>query len=178
MIVGKKVSLRAVESKDLEQLRDWRNIEGFRKNFREHRELSMLNQQVWFEKMTASANDYMFSIVNSDTQELIGAGGLLYINWVIRSADYSFYIGKDGQYIDQEGYAEEATRLLLKYGFEQLNLNKVWMELYEFDQAKIDFFTGKFAFKKDGVLRQNCFKDGKYHDSFLISLLKSEYSAK
>ncbi len=175
MIIGKKVSLRAVEPGDLEKLRDWRNIEGFRKNFREHRELSILNQQIWFEKVSVSQNDYMFSIINSETKELIGACGLLYINWIIRSADYSFYIGKDGQYIDNEGYADEATQLLLKYGFDQLGLNKIWMELYEFDQVKIDFFTGKHKFKKDGILRQNCFKDGKYHDSFLISLLQSEF---
>jgi len=43
------------------------------------------------------------------------------------------------------------------------------MELYEFDKVKLDFFINKFGFKKDGVLRDNCYEDGKYFDSFLIS---------
>ena len=38
MIKGKIVGLRSVEFKDLEQLKDWRNIPSFRKNFREFRE--------------------------------------------------------------------------------------------------------------------------------------------
>ena len=176
MIKGKKVYLRAVEREDLPKLQAWRNLEGFRKNFREHRELSSWHQEKWLEKVNSTSTDYMFAIVRASDQKLIGACGLLYINWIIRSGDFSFYIGEDEKYIDQDGFAEEATQLLLKYGFEELNLNKVWMELYEFDQAKINFFMNRFKFMKDGLLRQNCFKEGKYHDSWIISLLKSDYS--
>ena len=34
MIKGKNYGLRAIEEKDLEKLRDWRNITEFRRNFR------------------------------------------------------------------------------------------------------------------------------------------------
>ena len=111
----------------------------------------------------------MFTIVDLDTQKPIGAGGLLYINWIIRSADFSFYIGENEVYIDDKGIAEDATKLLINYGFNNLNLHKIWMELYEFDKAKLDFFINNFGFKKDGVLRDNCFEDGKYYNSYLIS---------
>ena len=46
------------------------------------------------------------------------------------------------------------------------------MELYEFDNKKIDFFTNKFNFIKDGVLRDNCFENGRYRNSVIISLIK------
>jgi hypothetical protein len=113
----------------------------------------------------------MFTIVDLSTNEVIGACGLLYINWIIRSADFSFYIGKDELYIDEQGYAEESAKLLIEYGFNQLNLHKIWMELYEFDELKINFFKDKFLFKVDGILRDNCFENGKYWNSLLISLL-------
>ena len=171
MIKGKKVGLRAVEKPDLQQLRDWRNLESFRKNFREVRELNMLSQEKWYEKLNLSTNDFMFTIVDLSTNEVIGACGLLYINWIIRSADFSFYIGKDELYIDEQGYAEESAKLLIEYGFNQLNLHKIWMELYEFDKLKINFFKDKFLFKEDGILRDNCFEDGKYWNSLIISLL-------
>jgi RimJ/RimL family protein N-acetyltransferase len=174
MIEGKTVGLRAIEEKDLAILRDWRNIESFRKHFREVRELNMANQKKWFEKTNNSPNDFMFMIVRLDNNEPIGACGLLYINNILRMADYSFYIGNENNYIDDK-YAKEATQLLLNYGYNQLNLNKVWMELYEYDTAKIDFFTKEFNFKVDGKLRQNCFYDGKYWDSYIISLLAEEY---
>jgi RimJ/RimL family protein N-acetyltransferase len=171
MIKGKKVGLRAVEKPDLQQLRDWRNLESFRKNFREVRELNMLSQEKWYEKLNLSTNDFMFTIVDLSTNEVIGACGLLYINWIIRSADFSFYIGKDELYIDEQGYAEESAKLLIEYGFNQLNLHKIWMELYEFDKLKINFFKDKFLFKVDGILRDNCFENGKYWNSLIISLL-------
>ncbi len=174
MIIGKSVCLRAVETKDIEKLLSWRNIDSFRKNFREFRELNYSQQTDWFKDISSSKNDFMFSIVDIKNEELIGACGLLYIDWIIGSADYSFYIGKDELYID-DLYAKDATDLLLGYGFNKLNLNKIWMELYEFDDKKINFFTKKYNFKVDGKLRQNCFEDGKYFDSYIISLLKSDF---
>ena len=174
MLLGKFTCLRAVESTDLELLRDWRNIPEFRINFREHRELSLENQKKWFDRLTISPNDYMFVILDRETMEPIGACGLLYTNWIIRSADFSFYIGRDKLYIDEK-YAKDAAQVLLKYGFKDLNLNKIWMELYEYDVKKLEFFQNKFSFQVDGKLRSNAFAQGKYYDSFIISLLSSEF---
>jgi RimJ/RimL family protein N-acetyltransferase len=176
MIKGKKVGLRAVEKDDLTMLRDWRNIPAFRKNFREHRELNMVNQENWLTKVNASSNDYMFIIERLADRKPLGACGLLYTSWIVRSADFSFYIGFEERYIDDVGYAEEAAALLIDYGFRNLNLHKIWMELYEFDTLKLDFFLKKFQFKIDGVLRDNCFEEGRYWNSMLISLLASEYN--
>ena len=177
MLTGTKVGLRAIEHSDLAQLRDWRNRPDFRRHFREHRELGLANQEAWFAKVSLSPNDFMFMIVDlANSNEPIGACGLLYTSWIIRSADFSFYIGKSGSYIDDEGYAEEAARLLIEYGFQDLNLNKVWMELYEFDHRKLSFFREKFGFTTDGKLPQNCFTDGRYWDSYLISLLADDWA--
>jgi hypothetical protein len=175
MIKGAKVGLRAIETEDLSLLRDWRNLPSFRRNFREVRELSIYHQQKWLEKTNQSPNDFMFIIEKIEDKHPIGAGGLLYINWINRSADFSFYIGLDEQYIDDFGYAENAALLLFEYGFKNLNLNKIWMELYEFDTKKLDFFQNKFNFKIDGKLRENCFEDGRYWDSYIISLTLQEY---
>ncbi len=175
MIKGDLVGLRAVEIEDLEYFRDWRNIVNFRKNFREVRELSLADQKKWFDSLQVTKHiNFMFTIVDLKTKEAIGAAGLLYINWIIRSADFSFYIGKDEVYIDNQGYALEATKLLIEYGFSNLNLHKIWMELYEFDKAKLEFFKNNFDFKVDGKLRDNCFEEGRYWDSYIISKLKVE----
>jgi RimJ/RimL family protein N-acetyltransferase len=156
-------------------LRDWRNLPSFRRNLREVRELSLTNQENWFDSLQRTQHiNYMFTIVDIENMQPIGAAGLLYINWIIRSADFSFYIGKDSSYIDNAGFAEEAARLLIDYGFNNLNLHKIWMELYEFDEAKIDFFLNSFGFKKEGILRDNCYEDGRYWDSFIISVLKND----
>ena len=146
MIKGKQIGLRAVEINDLEYLKNWRNNTEFRKNFREVRELNSINQDNWFNKINSSPNDFMFTIVRLEDNKPIGACGLLYINWIIRSADFSFYIGIEDFYIDNLGLAKESAELLIKYGFNNLNLNKIWMELYEFDSKKLDFFKNYFSF--------------------------------
>jgi RimJ/RimL family protein N-acetyltransferase len=175
MIKGEYVGLRSVEKEDLKILRDWRNLPLFRKHFREVRELSLSDQEAWFDSLQKTKHiNYMFMIVDIKTNEPIGAGGLLYINWVIRSADFSFYIGEKEMYIGNDLKTEEAAKLLIDYGFKNLNLNKIWMELYEFDKQKIDFFTKKFNFKQDGLLRDNCFENGRYWNSLIISLLEKD----
>jgi RimJ/RimL family protein N-acetyltransferase len=176
MIKGTQVGLRAVEKEDLPYLRDWRNLSNFRKNFREVRELSLMDQEAWLDSIQNSKNtNFMFTIVDLKSNKPIGAAGILYVNWIIRSGDFSFYIGENEAYIDNEGMAKEAAQLLIDYGFENLNLNKIWMELYEFDSKKLQFFREEFNFIQDAKLRDNCFEKGKYFDSFIISLLRTDY---
>ncbi|KKS24483.1 MAG: GNAT family N-acetyltransferase [Candidatus Yanofskybacteria bacterium RIFOXYD1_FULL_42_10] len=176
MIKSKLVRLRAVEKTDLAMLRDWRNLPQFRKNFREFRELNLTQQEKWFENIVvASSNDFMFLVERLKDKLPLGVCGLVHVNWISGSADLSLYIGHNQEYIDDRGYALEASKLLLNYGFNSLNLHKIWTELYEFDEKKIGFFTKKLHFKKDGELRDNCFEEGKYWNSYIFSLLKSEH---
>ena len=174
MIIGKKISLFAVERKDLNILQVWRNNPKFRKYFREHRELNMTQQEIWFEeKVVKDPSTLMFSIKRNKDEMLLGCCGFVYINWLHRHADLSLYIGYKGAYIDQEGYADESCKLLLQYGYNELCLNKVWSELYEFDEKKIALYT-KLGFRQDGQLRQNYWYDGKWWDSMILSLLEAE----
>jgi hypothetical protein len=176
MLKGLLTGLTAVERMDLKQLMDWRNKPEFRKYFREYRELNMAMQEQWFEKKVL--NDpatIMFSIRRLSDNVLLGCCGFVYVNWVHRQADLSIYIGWNDSYIDDEGYAEDATKILLKYGYDELGLNKTWTEIYDIDEKKKAFYK-KLGFHCDGVLRQNYFYDGKWQDSLILSLLASEYN--
>jgi len=173
--MGKHVSLSAVEKEDLQQLLNWRNNPDFRKHFREYRELNLNQQDKWFEEKVVKDNTtLMFSIKRNEDNELLGCCGFVYINWVHRHADLSLYIGYENAYIDDEGYAEESCWLLLEYGFNELYLNKIWTEIYEFDNKKKELYD-KFGFQQDGLLRQNYWYDGKWWDSRMLSLLNSDY---
>jgi hypothetical protein len=178
MLKGKMVGLIAVEKEDLKQLMDWRNNPEFRKHFREYRELNMEMQARWFDrKVIEDPATMMFSIRRLEDNELIGCTGFVYINWVHRHADLSLYIGWKGSYIDTKGYAEDTCKIMLDYGFGELNLNKIWTEIYSFDKKKKKLYD-KFGFKTDGVLRQNYFYEGRYWDSYILSKLASEWRKK
>ncbi len=174
MITKGRIGLRSVEKADLIQLKEWRNNPNFRKHFREIRELNDANQERWFDSLNQDSNSYFFSIISLETGNIIGAGGLLYINWIIRSADFSFYIGDENEYVSESNRCKDAISAILEYGFGTLALNKVWMELYENDDLKINLFKNTFNFAIDGVLRDNWYDKG-FHDSYLLTLLKKDY---
>ena len=174
MLKGEKISLYAIEREDLQQLRDWRNNPEFRKHFREYRELNMHQQEIWFDEKVVKDNSTLMFSIKDNSGELLGCCGFVYINWIHRHADLSLYIGRQDAYIDEEGYAEESCRLLLDYGFNELCLNKVWTEIYEFDDKKKTLYD-MFGFKQDGLLRQNYWYDGKWWDSRILSILHQEF---
>jgi len=138
---GEHVGLRAIEEKDLKTLLDWRNQPEFRRYFREFRELNYTQQLAWFETtVLGDPQTHMFSIIDLKSGKLLGACGLCYIDWVNRNADFSIYIGVDGLYIDDR-LAVDAARLLVRYAFDELNLHRLWAEIYDFDEAKKVFFS-------------------------------------
>jgi RimJ/RimL family protein N-acetyltransferase len=173
MLKGALVGLRAVEQADLTQLLEWRNRPEFRRYFREYRELSSTNQQEWFEKaVRGDSQTRMFAIVELSSQRLLGACGLCYINWVDRNADFSIYLGADNLYIDEK-YAVDAAKVMARYGFDELQMHRLWAEIYDFDEPKKKMFS-TLGFKLDGRFRQTHFTEGKWCDSLFFSLLANE----
>ncbi|MFC1652397.1 GNAT family N-acetyltransferase [Planctomycetota bacterium] len=174
MLKGSSVALTSVEREDLASLMAWRNNTEFRKHFREFRELNRAAQERWFETQVLGNPDViMFAIRRLADGELLGCCGFVYINWIHRHADLSLYIGWEDAYIDDQGYGYDACDVLLRHGFNELGLNKVWTEIYSFDTKKHKLYD-RFGFHLDGKLRQNYFYDGKYWDSLILSLLAEE----
>lgn len=174
MLMGKKVGLRAIEKYDLPQLLYWRNQPEYRRYFREYRELNMTNQEAWFERCVIQDNStIMFAIVDVHTDELLGACGLCYIDWINRNADFSIYIGKDEVYID-DVYAIEAAQLMMKYGFEELNLHKLWAEIYSFDEKKKVMFD-KLGFSLEGCHKETHWTEGQWCDSLFYGRVREVY---
>ena len=68
---------------------------------------------------------------------------------------------------------EEVMRLMFDYGFGELNLNKIWGEVYDNNDALESY--KELGFSMDGVSRDSYFIDGKYGNSTIISLLQDEW---
>lgn len=172
MLQGEKTYLRAIEGEDLPILLSWRNKPHMRKFFREYREIGLDHQQQWYKKIVLGDDRVrMFAIVNHN-HELLGACGLCYINWVDRNADFSIYLGKEDMYIDDK-FAIDASKIMIKYGFEELNLHRLWAEIYDFDEAKTKMFEA-LGFTLDGRHRETHWTNGKWCDSLFFSLLQSD----
>jgi RimJ/RimL family protein N-acetyltransferase len=172
-ILGNTLKLRALEESDLSIIQTWRNDERLRRYFREYRDFSMTHLKNWYNSIILN-NKFEFFMIESCEGIPLGITGITYIDWVNRHADVHFYIGKDFKWID-DIYSQEAFNLILDYGFNILNLNKLWAEIYEIDQLKLEFFQ-KNNFIIDANLRDHYYFKGNYYTSYILSLLKKEYA--
>lgn len=177
MLTGKHVILRAITEGDLPQLLEWRNRPEYRQYFREYRELSIEQQHQWYTKLVLNDPTVrMFSIIEKDTGRLLGACGLVYIDWVNKNADFSIYIGADDLYID-DTLAVDAGITMLKYGFDELGLHRVWSEIYSIDPAKPTLFA-TLGFRLEGEHKETHWTHGKWVDSHFYGLLAREFNAR
>ena len=176
MLQGKHVILRALEIEDLSKLRDWRNSPHVRKSTREYKLLNMINQKNWFESIHQSnpPNHIMFGIMNKQ-KKLIGVTGLTYIDWKNRHSEISIYLSTKGWQIKPE--AKEVLNLIMEYGFEELNLHRLYVEIFELMKENISLFT-KMKFVKEGHLRQKVWRQNKWWDTLIYSKLAKEYEKK
>ena len=173
MFEGKFVILRALEKEDLSSLKKWRNSLHVRKSTREYKLLNMINQKNWFESIHQSnpPKDIMFGILNKK-KKLIGVTGLTYIDWKNRNSEISIYFSTKNWQTKPE--ANEVINLIMEYGFEELNLNRLYVEIFSLMKENIKLFI-KMKFIKEGQLREKIWRKNKWWDTLILSKLAKEY---
>ena len=173
MLESKNIYLRQVEERDLERLKNWRNSPTIRPSLRQFTLLNAINQKKWLESLHARyLPEHIIFVIESKAGLLLGACGLTYINWKEGHTDVTIYIGdKDWQ---GKGIATEALQRLMKYGFEELRLHRLFAVIFGYNSASIKLFE-KCGFKYDGVHREARFWDGRYWDEIIYSVLSQEY---
>ncbi len=105
----------------------------------------------------------------------IGYCGLYNISARNRSAEYFILIGDDSHW--GKGFGTNSGHAVLQYGFSNLNLNRIWLTVSKTNKAAIRSYT-KLGYKVEGRMREACFRDNKYHDKIVMSILKHEWHNK
>lgn len=109
-------------------------------------------------------------VVTKKEHRLVGKLAYFNLNLLNRSAELGYIVAPDSQ---RRGIARESLTLLIVYLFRRLDLNKVYAQTGAFNTASVALLEA-LGFRRDAVLRQHHFHDGKLHDDFIYSLLKSE----
>ena len=73
-----------------------------------------------------------------------------------------------------KGYGTEATRLVVRYAFEELHLNRVQLHVYEYNLRGVRVYE-KVGFRREGVLRQEHMYDGRFWDTVVMAILREEW---
>ncbi|MEO0234278.1 MAG: GNAT family protein [candidate division WOR-3 bacterium] len=163
---GKKVILSPIEEDDLFTIQKILNDPDVRKNLAERfpRNRMMLKELISLNK---EKKGIFFKIVEKENFDIVGLISLSDFNWPNRRAMLAIAIDKNFQ---NRGYGTESTKLLVDYGFKNLQLHKICLEVYDFNKNAIKMYKN-LGFKREGVFKKHSFKDGKYVDLIFMSLL-------
>ncbi|MDA3788956.1 MAG: GNAT family protein [Desulfobacula sp.] len=117
--------------------------------------------------------DYLFlAICQKPDGKHIGNIKLGPINQIHRFAEMSILIGDKTAW--KKGFASESIKLLAKFAFDTLNLNRLSAGLYEGNTGSFKAFE-KAGFKQEGVFRKMRFYKGRYVDQIMMGLLREDF---
>jgi RimJ/RimL family protein N-acetyltransferase len=174
LLIGDKIKLNAINEGDLAFIEAWFNDVKFLRHYDMLPAIPQTSSDVKkaVEECTCSNNSYMFAIRVIETNKIIGVIGLLDIMWT--NGVGTFFIGIGDQSYVGKGIGRESMELLLDFGFSELNLHRIQLNVIEYNEKAIRAYE-RIGFFKEGTYRELIHRDGKRYDLYLYSLLKNEW---
>lgn len=176
MLEGIKVRLRGIILNDVQTMLKYNDLEVRR--FLDHPQpQSKEDMEQWVKRiwgMSKTGRGYFFGIELKKPQQLIGTCGLFDLNRITQKAELMIVIYNKKYW--GRGHGTEALQLLLKYGFNNLNLNRILLFTHR-ENVRAQSIYEKIGFKPGGYRRQASYFEGAYHDLLLYDLLASEFQS-
>jgi RimJ/RimL family protein N-acetyltransferase len=175
MIYSTRLRLRAAEKSDIPRFVSWLNDPEVRQFLLMAYPLSQAFEEKWFEAMVARGMEEQVLVIErktADGYEPIGNTSFMQIDWVSRNAEIGIFLGEKS--IWNQGYGREAMRLMLRHGFNTMNLHRIYLRVYEHNLRGIKAYEHA-GFVHEGRLRQDVFRDGAYRDVLIMSVLRPEW---
>jgi len=176
MLHGNRIRLRGNEHSDLPKFVGWLNDPEVRHFLSKVLPISEAAEEHWFENMLKRPPEEQplgIEIRDGEGWRLIGNCGFFDINWRNRSAEVGLFIGEKSCW--NMGYGTEVMSLLLLHGFGALNLNRIFLHVDAENLGGIRAYE-KAGFTHEARLRESNFRDGKYCDDLIMSVLRSEWT--
>ena len=176
-LFGRKITLRPITAVDAPDMFAALSDE-------ESMRLTGTQQSFTFEQVEAFCSrlleaddrvDYAITLQGDANERYIGEVVLNSIDWHNRSADFRIVLQQQ-QYFGK-GYGTEATELIVAFGFEQLKLHRIELEVYDFNPRAQHVYE-KIGFVREGLRRDVLLWEGTYHSAIVMSLLASEFRPK
>ena len=111
-----------------------------------------------------------YAIVLRSSGRMIGTIGFMWINCEHRSAEVGYSLSRDCW---NQGYATEALRAVLRFGFNTLRLNRIEAQ-HELDNPASGRVMEKCGMRCEGTLRQRVFNKGRFSDVRLYAILRGD----
>ena len=173
MLEGRLVRLRAIEPADRARAVAWLNDPEVTYYLTERYERSPV-AETWLSDGPAAGFAEVRLAVETKDGVHIGNCGLHDGQPENRRASLGIMIGDKDYW--SNGYGTDAIITLLRFGFHEMNLNRVWLHTYDFNERAIACYK-KCGFVVEGTLRENSYREGRYINTITMGILRSEFEA-
>lgn len=127
--------------------------------------------QSWFSMI--SRGNSSFAITLAGEERAIGSVGLTGIDHKNRHGEFFVLIGE--RELWGKGYAKKALKVVIRYGFNELNLHKIYGKVFSMNERATALYQS-LGFKEDGRSRDHLWRHGQWWDECHLSLLASEFA--
>lgn len=174
ILQGKYVRLSALSRSDLPHFSQWYEDAGFSRllDAVPAKPKSIEQWRSWLEKTEGDSSTYIFGIRLVQGGELVGYLELDGILWNHRNCWLGLGIGQRDNW--GKGYGREAMHLALKFAFHELNLHRVQLTVFGYNDRAISLYR-QLGFTQEGVFREHLERDGQRFDMLLFGLLRNEW---
>jgi RimJ/RimL family protein N-acetyltransferase len=173
---GQLVNLRAFTEEDIKPSVEFMNNMEIMLSLDDDAPMpqSYETQKEWFEEMRKNKKSYkdFFWAIDTKDGKYIGGCGVNHMDRKNRVAQVGIFIG-DCEYLGK-GYGTDAMKVLLEFLFEEYNVHKVKLMVFDYNKRAIKSYE-KCGFETEAILRDSVFRYGKYHDMRAMAILKEEY---
>lgn len=133
------------------------------------------NIERYLENISMDSSRVDFLIFEKGSNKIVGEVVISDIYSNNRSAGIRIAIYRKEDF--NKGYGSEALILALGYGFGMLNLHRIELEVFPFNERGIHVYE-KIGFKREGIKRDGAFYYNKYYDLITMSILEDEFREK
>lgn len=172
---GPRIKLTSLGAKDAVNLANWSGDGEYLRNL-DTEYATPHNEEFYLSQINSFANapDIIeFGIRTSNQEKLIGFISLHSIEWNNRLASLAVGIGDSS--FRGKGFGSEAIQLILNYAFNELNLNKIELDVISNNINAIACYE-KNGFSIEGTAREAILRDGKKYDKIYMGILRREWN--
>jgi RimJ/RimL family protein N-acetyltransferase len=170
MLESSRVRLRPLERADLKRTLEWVNDLDTAIGVNRVLPVTVLEHEEWYQRVVRDKTIVLFAVERKVGKKHIGNCGLRDIDWRSRSGQLWIYL--DQEHVGKK-LGTEAIQLLTEYGFNFLNLNRIYLYTLERNKRALKAYA-KVGFRVEGRSREAAFVEGKYHDSIWMALLRND----
>jgi RimJ/RimL family protein N-acetyltransferase len=126
--------------------------------------------RAWMEATRTSSSQAVYVIETIAERDAVGICSLENIDSRARAAGFGIWIGKPYW---GRGLGTDATRTACRFGFRQMNLQRISLCVYETNPRAVRAYE-KAGFKREGISRRGQFVGGRHVDVLDMGLLSEE----